>query len=100
MIDAGVSPVQVAVDYDLDIADVYRALTYYYDHPDEIQEGESSDRLSQRICVCSEVLTILIAAMEWRKRREAHPDEHIPQAFVAALRGEDSDFGQFERLHS
>ena len=38
MIDTGVSPEEVAADYDLDLADVYRALTYYYDHPDEMQE--------------------------------------------------------------
>ena len=37
VLDAEVSPTQVAVDYDLDLADVYRALTYYYDHPDEMR---------------------------------------------------------------
>jgi uncharacterized protein (DUF433 family) len=38
VIDGDVTPAQVAADYDLAIADVYRALTYYYDHPDEIRE--------------------------------------------------------------
>jgi uncharacterized protein (DUF433 family) len=37
VIDAGESPEQVAADYDLDIADVYRALVYYYDHADEMR---------------------------------------------------------------
>jgi uncharacterized protein (DUF433 family) len=37
VIDGDVTPPQVAADYDLDLADVYRALTYYYDHPDEIR---------------------------------------------------------------
>ena len=37
VIDVGESPEQVAADYDLDIADVYRALVYYYDNPDEMR---------------------------------------------------------------
>ncbi|WP_136687857.1 DUF433 domain-containing protein [Halorhabdus amylolytica] len=37
IIDAGESTEQVAADYDLDIADVYRALVYYYDNPDEMR---------------------------------------------------------------
>jgi uncharacterized protein (DUF433 family) len=37
VLDAEVAPAQVAADYDLDLADVYRALTYYYDHPEEMQ---------------------------------------------------------------
>jgi uncharacterized protein (DUF433 family) len=38
VLDAGESPEQVAADYDLDIADVYRALVYYYDHANEMRE--------------------------------------------------------------
>lgn len=38
IVDAGESPEQVAADYDLDIVDVYRALVYYYDHPDEMRQ--------------------------------------------------------------
>ena len=37
VLHAEVAPAQVAADYDLDLADVYRALTYYYDHPDEMR---------------------------------------------------------------
>jgi hypothetical protein len=37
VLDAEVAPAQVAADYDLDLADVYRALTYYYDHSDEMR---------------------------------------------------------------
>lgn len=37
VIDAGRSPAEVAADYDLNLADIYRALTYYYDHPKEMQ---------------------------------------------------------------
>jgi uncharacterized protein (DUF433 family) len=33
-------PETVADRYNLDIADVYRALTYYHDHPDEMAELE------------------------------------------------------------
>lgn len=38
VLDAGQSPEQVAADYGLDIADVYRALVYYYDHADEMRQ--------------------------------------------------------------
>jgi uncharacterized protein (DUF433 family) len=38
VLDGGIVPEQVAAEYDLDLADVYRALTYYYEHPDEIRE--------------------------------------------------------------
>jgi uncharacterized protein (DUF433 family) len=43
VIDAGKSPEQVAAEFDLDIADVHRALAYYYyDHPEEIRWVRSS----------------------------------------------------------
>lgn len=41
VIDAGQPPEQVAADHDLDIADVHRALAYYYDHPDEMRAVQS-----------------------------------------------------------
>lgn len=34
---SGDSPEAVADTFDLDLADVYRALAYYYDHPDEMR---------------------------------------------------------------
>lgn len=37
VIDAGEPPERVAADYGLDIADVHRALAYYYDHSDEMR---------------------------------------------------------------
>jgi uncharacterized protein (DUF433 family) len=37
VIDAGDPPEQVAADYDLDIADVHRALVYYYDNAEEMR---------------------------------------------------------------
>lgn len=33
---SGDSPETVAETFDLNLADVYRALAYYYDHPDEM----------------------------------------------------------------
>jgi uncharacterized protein (DUF433 family) len=39
-LDVGDEPAQVAADYGLDLADVYRALAYYYDNPDEMDEIE------------------------------------------------------------
>ena len=44
VIDAGEAPEQVAADYDLDIADVHRALAYYYDHPEEMRAVQADRR--------------------------------------------------------
>lgn len=41
VVDAGEPPERVAADYDLELADVYRALAYYYDHPDEMRSVEA-----------------------------------------------------------
>lgn len=37
VLDGDVNLEQVVAEYNLDLADVYRATTYYYDHPDEIR---------------------------------------------------------------
>jgi len=37
----GLRPETVAERHNLDIADVYRALAYYHDHPEEMQEVEA-----------------------------------------------------------
>ena len=44
VIDAGESPEQVAADYDLDIADIYRALVYYYDHAEEMRRVQAEQQ--------------------------------------------------------
>ncbi|WP_226013495.1 DUF433 domain-containing protein [Halomicrobium salinisoli] len=38
--DRGLEPRTVADRHDLDVADVYRALTYYHDNPDEMRSIE------------------------------------------------------------
>lgn len=38
--DRGLDPRTVADRHGLDVADVYRALTYYYDNPDEMRAVE------------------------------------------------------------
>lgn len=38
VIDGDEDPAAVASDYDLSLADVHRALTYYYDNPDEMRQ--------------------------------------------------------------
>lgn len=38
--ERGLEPEAVAERYELDLADVYRALTYYYDHPAEMAAVE------------------------------------------------------------
>ena len=40
VIDAGQSPAYVADQLDLSLASVYEALSYYYDHIEEIREVE------------------------------------------------------------
>ncbi|WP_079890830.1 DUF433 domain-containing protein [Halococcus agarilyticus] len=43
----GVDPKTLAAEHDLDVADVYRALTYYYDHPERMAAIQS--RREQRL---------------------------------------------------
>ena len=38
--DRGLEPRTVADRHDIDVADVYRALTYYHDHPQEMRTVE------------------------------------------------------------
>ena len=38
--DRGLEPRTVADRHDIGVADVYRALTYYHDHPDEMRVVE------------------------------------------------------------
>ncbi|SEH45872.1 Protein of unknown function [Halopenitus malekzadehii] len=38
--ERGLDPRTVADRHDLDVADVYRALTYYHDHPEEMRTIE------------------------------------------------------------
>jgi len=45
VVDGGEEPMAVAAEYDLDIADVYRALTYYYDNSEEMRRVQA-DRQS------------------------------------------------------
>lgn len=49
--DRGHSANEVAERHDLDIADVYRALTYYHDHRDEMErlEAERDDAIRQSL---------------------------------------------------
>jgi len=44
VLDGGESPERVAADYDLDIADVHRALAYYYDHAEEMRRIRADRR--------------------------------------------------------
>lgn len=42
--DRGLEPGTVADQHELDVADVYRGLTYYYDHPEEMRTVERDRR--------------------------------------------------------
>lgn len=51
VVDSGQSPAYVADQLDLSLSDVYDALSYYYDHIEEIQalqreNGEAFDRIT------------------------------------------------------
>jgi uncharacterized protein (DUF433 family) len=53
VLDDEESPAVVAADFDLSLADIYRALTYYYDHPDEMgrirrEEREAIERIREQ----------------------------------------------------
>lgn len=39
----GLSADEIAAEYDLDLADIYAALAYYYDHREEIDEAIRAD---------------------------------------------------------
>lgn len=41
VVDGGEAPMAVAAEYELDIADVHRALTYYYDNPEEMRRVQA-----------------------------------------------------------
>lgn len=48
--EEGMEPETVAVEFDLEMADVYRALTYYYDNVDEMaQWRERRDRVQESV---------------------------------------------------
>lgn len=47
-IDDGRSPTRIAADFDLDLADVYRALAYYHEHPEEIREWREREAELER----------------------------------------------------
>lgn len=38
ILDQGMSPEEVSAEFDLDLADIFRALAFYYDNVDEMQE--------------------------------------------------------------
>ena len=44
-LDQGMTVGQIAADYDLTQADVHAALTYYFDHREEIEERTSEEGL-------------------------------------------------------
>jgi uncharacterized protein (DUF433 family) len=46
--DSGLDPGEVADRYDLPVADVYRALTYYHDHPEEMARVAHGRRATER----------------------------------------------------
>jgi uncharacterized protein (DUF433 family) len=47
---AGRHPTDVAAQLDLDVGDVYAALAYYYEHPDEMAEiRETRDTRQERL---------------------------------------------------
>jgi uncharacterized protein (DUF433 family) len=51
-IDGGVQPAEVADQLEIELADVHRALTYYYDHPEEMatvrkRHREAMDRVRE-----------------------------------------------------
>ena len=48
VVDKGEHPKDVATDYRLDLAAVYRALTYYCDHPGEMHERREKKREAGR----------------------------------------------------
>lgn len=51
--EAGIDPHEVAEQHDLNVADVYRALAYYHEHPEEMaaieaQREEREEKAAER----------------------------------------------------
>lgn len=46
--DSGLKPREVAERYEIPVADVYRALTYYHDHPEEMARIEQARRTAEQ----------------------------------------------------
>ena len=46
--ERGLDPHEVAERYDVPVADVYRALTYYHDHPEEMAAVEQRRREAEQ----------------------------------------------------
>lgn len=66
VLDGGINPEQVAAEYHLDLADVYRAITYYYyyDHPDEIRA------IRQQQTIPPEELQVFRSPEEFERREK------------------------------
>lgn len=64
--DWGLDPREVAERYDLPVADVYRALTYYHDHPEEMAEAERRRHEAEQEALARGVSTLA----EDRERRD------------------------------
>lgn len=44
VVDGDLTPEEMAVRYDLELADIHRAITYYYDNPEEIRAVQQRRR--------------------------------------------------------
>ncbi|WP_435077926.1 DUF433 domain-containing protein [Halococcus sp. AFM35] len=44
VVDGGLTPEEMAVRYDLELADIHRAIAYYYDNPEEIRAVQQRRR--------------------------------------------------------
>jgi uncharacterized protein (DUF433 family) len=44
VVDGDLAPEEMAVRYDLELADIHRAIAYYYDHPEEIRAVQKRRR--------------------------------------------------------
>lgn len=44
VVDGDLEPEEMAVRYDLELADIHRAIAYYYDHPEEIRAVQKRRR--------------------------------------------------------
>lgn len=48
VIEAGEDPFAVASEYDIDVASVFEALAYYYQHVETMREREADDEVRRR----------------------------------------------------
>jgi uncharacterized protein (DUF433 family) len=84
--ERGLEPRTVADRHDIDVADVYRALTHYHDHPKEMRAVERPDDVAE-LGVGSEDRSIARYAREHDRLNLAQDDDFVTEPDIEDTAG-------------